>query len=489
MRKAEASQVYVNTQSKQKLVSPILILLSVCPGTFLSHFSAGLVNIALPDLSLYFQAELGLTQWIVTGYLLMVMLCLPIMGKLSDQYGKRRIHNMGYYVFGTGILLSALSFSLGFLLAARVIQGAGAAMLQAANMAIITESYPDEKRGKALGIIGTAVGVGALLGPSVGGLLINWFSWQLLFWIQLPIVIVSIVLATRFIPKDKPAQKGGSFDYIGAALFGIALTLSIFVLNQIGEGEVNSHLWLICFIAAASFVVFFRWVTKKKEPFINLKVLAPPMVGAGSFIIVISYMATFSAMVVIPFYLRGILEISPSLSGLLLMSYPLLLAVIGPISGTFSDRFGSYIVVLIGLSTMIASLLGLTLLSNTTPLLFVIFLLCSLGFAMGILTSPNYNLMIGYIPIQYLGFMTSTIALLRNFGMILGTAIGVTFMNLFVDGSITEWMLAKDETNIGNVMLGFRSFFLLVAILTIVATGYLIIKHRKMSKKKEISFD
>ncbi|WP_407270873.1 MFS transporter [Radiobacillus sp. PE A8.2] len=489
MRKVEASRAYVSNKPLTKqTAAPILLLLSVCPGTFLSHFSAGLVNIALPDLSVFFQAQLGITQWIVTGYLLAVMLGLPIMGKLSDRYGKKRIHNIGYLVFGIGIVLAAFSFSLVFLLAARFVQGMGAAMLQATNMAIITESYPEEKRGKALGIIGTAVGVGALLGPSVGGLLINWFSWQVLFWIQLPLLIAAALMATRFIPRDNPEEQKRSFDYIGAALFGVALTSIIFVLNQIGEGSVTALLWPITLTGISTLVLFLYWVRKKQDPFIQLNVLAPPMVRSGSLIIVVSYMATFSAMVVIPFYLRGVLDISPSVSGLLLMSYPLLLAIFGPVSGTLADRFGSFIVVMIGLGIMIASLFGLSMLTTSSSLLVVSLLLCLLGFAMGILTSPNYKLMIGYIPFQYLGIITSTIALFRNFGMIMGTAVGVTFMNMFVQGSITEWLLSDHRPANAQVMLGFHSFFLFVMSLTILAMIYLVVTNKQAASRGNIEF-
>ncbi|MED1439812.1 MFS transporter [Aeribacillus composti] len=480
MRKTEANIHLSKDLSIKTKAAPFFILLSVCPGTFLSHFSAGLVNIALPDLSLYFQAPLSITQWIVTGYLLAIMLCLPVMGNLSDKYGKKIIHNSGYIVFGIGIVLSGFSFSLALLLMARILQGVGAAMLQSANIAIISEHYPEGKRGKALGIIGTAVGVGALLGPSVGGLLINWFSWRVMFWIQIPIVIAAFILASKFIPKDATNHEIKSFDYLGAMLFGIFITFIMFVLNEIGEGEINKQLLIAGLAAMLSFLLFVWRLQKNNNPFIDVKILSQPMVCAGSLIIVVSYMATFSTLVLLPFYLRGVLGVSPSLSGLLIMSYPLLLAVIGPISGAFSDRFGHCFAIIIGLILMIASFAGLSMLSTVTPVIFVVFLLCLLGFSMGILNSPNYNLIIHNVPFQYLGIITSTIALLRNFGMALGTALGVTFMNYFVEGALTKLMNVDNPKQAGNVMTGFHSFFLLIAMLTACVTVYFIILNKKV---------
>ncbi|WP_085993887.1 MFS transporter [Oceanobacillus senegalensis] len=471
-----------DTSIQLNKVTPLLLMLSVLPGTFLSHFSAGLVNIALPNLSLYFEVSVSATQWVVTGYLLMVMLFLPIMGSLSDRYGKKQLHYFGYLVFGVGITFSALSFSLGLLIASRLLQGIGAAMLQATNMAIITEHYPEEKRGEALGIISTAVGVGAMLGPSAGGFIINWFTWHMLFWIQVPIIIASVWMAIRFIPNDKKEPTSSSMDFVGAALFGITVPAFIYVLNQIGEGQFNMFLATIAVIGVLAFIAFIIWTKKRENPFIHLNLFSPPMVKAGSLIIVVSYMATFATMVVIPFYLQGILGVSPSVSGLLLMTYPLLLAIFGPISGTLSDKFGSYAVVLAGLLFMIGSLICLSLLTATSSLMMVAVFLCFLGISMGVLTSPNYSLIIGYVSIRYIGITTSSIALLRNLGMALGTAIGVTFMNGFMDGSMTEWMMTGNEREVAHVMTGFTSFFWFMAGLTFVMLIYVIIKNIRLKR-------
>jgi EmrB/QacA subfamily drug resistance transporter len=479
--------MYIPAESRRRtMLSPhLFLLLSVLPGTFLSHFSAGLVNIALPNLSIYFQTSVGATQWIVTGYLLMVMLFLPIMGSVSDKFGKKQIHNVGYLVFGAGIIFSALSFSLWLLILSRLLQGVGAAMLQATNMAIVTENYPEEKRGKALGIISTAVGVGAMLGPSVGGVMIHYFPWQTLFWIQVPILFVSFLMAMKFIPNDRKKQPTRSMDYVGAALFGITIPAFIFVFNQIGEGKWNPILLVITGIGIVSLVSFIKWIKKREHPFINMDLFSPPMVKVGSLIIVVSYMATFATMVVIPFYLQGILGISPSVAGFLLMTYPLLLAVLGPISGSLSDKFGSYLVVLVGLLLMVGALVCLSLLQENSSLWVVGIFLALLGISMGVLTSPNYSLLIGDISLRYLGIVTSTMALLRNLGMAMGTAIGVTFMNGFMDGSMTEWIMTGKKEEIKHVMLGFKSFFWFMTVITILIIVYTKIQRRKVQKEEK----
>lgn len=187
-----------------------------------------------------------------------------------------------------------------------------------------------------------------------------------------------------------------------------------------------------------------------------------------------SYCAAFASTVILPFYLRGVLGFSAEQSGLLLMCYPLFLAVLGPISGSLSDKFGGAKVVVVGLGLLCITMLGLSILSPGTSLSTLIILLSLLGFSMGILTSPNYSIMMLYVPLQYLGMMSSTIALLRNIGMVIGTALAITFMNTWLDGTITDWMNDTRRSEFEAVMLGFHYLFLLLFILLVLIGIYFL---------------
>jgi EmrB/QacA subfamily drug resistance transporter len=398
------------------------------------------------------------------------MLFLPFMGKIADQYSKKKIHNLGYLIFAAGAGGSALSTSIPLLIVCRIVQGMGAAMLQSVNMAIVTDAYPKKHRGKALGIISTSVGFGALLGPSVGGILIDSFSWQILFWAIIPISLLAFGLAQKFIHLDKKFHKS-TFDYIGSILFGVSIVSFVYVLNRIGEGTVQPLFFAIILVGILSFCAFLYRSRRVEEPFIEPRIFSSLMVRAGGMILTISYGATFAAMVSLPFYLRGVLHYSADYSGLLLMCYPLLLALFGPISGSLSDRFGSVKIVFIGLFCLSISMFSLSLLSENTPLPILIALFCFLGMSMGILTSPNYSIMMFYVPLQYLGMMSSTIALLRNIGMVLGTAISITFMNSWLDTSLEDWLKTSQEES-AQVMIGFHYLFLVLGILTLFAMIY-----------------
>ncbi|WP_312097398.1 MFS transporter [Niallia sp.] len=486
--KMSYTEVGGETKAEDKKYQSILLLLSVCTGAFLSHFSAGFVNIALTDISIDFSAKLSVTQWIVNGYLLSIMLFLPLMGKLADQFGKKRVHNVGYLIFAAGACGSALSPSIPMLIIARVIQGSGAAMLQAVNMAIVTDAYSEKHRGKALGIISTSVGIGALLGPSVGGFFIDAYSWHMLFWAVVPISIGAYFLAQKFVPMDRSFQDS-RFDYKGSVYFGVGIVSFVFVLNAIGEGVFKVYLLGIACVSVACFLFFFFHSRKEDHPFIQPSIFSSPIVKAGGLILMVSYCAAFASTVILPFYLRGVLGFSADQSGLLLMCYPLFLAVLGPISGSLSDRFGGEKVVAIGLGLLGITMLGLSFLSPGTSLPILISLLSLLGFSMGILTSPNYSIMMLYVPLQFLGMMSSTIALLRNIGMVIGTALAITFMNTWLDGTITDWMNDTRRSEFEAVMLGFHYLFLLLFFLIVLSGIYFLysVLRRKIQEEREFS--
>lgn len=468
-----------STLSKKKINGSIYpILLAVIPGSFLSHFSAGLVNIALTDISLDLNISLSLSQWIVTGYLLSVMIFLPIMGKFSDRFGRKNIHNMGYVMFGVGILFSYLSTSIVFLLISRIIQGIGAAMLQSVNMVIIVDNVPKEKRVQALGLIGTAVGMGGFLGAPIGGILIGWFSWHTLFIIQLPIILTVLIIAIFFIPKDAPTQKS-KFDLMGASIFSISLVCIIYILNEIGEGVFYRNQLMISILGIICFVLFLYRSKTNKNPFIDIKMFMHPIVKSGSFIIIGSYAACFAAIVVLPFYFRGVLQTSATVAGLFLMIYPLFLSIFGPLSGRLTARFGSFKSVQMALLLMIGTFGILSMISMNTSLYFIFIILATLGISMGLLTSPNYDLIMKYVPAYAMGEIGGTIALLRNLGMVIGTALGIAIVNYSAIVPVTEWLALDTYQDKISILKGIKDVFIFFTIALSCLYGLLFFVQKK----------
>ncbi|MDF9839762.1 MULTISPECIES: MFS transporter [unclassified Paenibacillus] len=458
----------------------------ICAGALLSNLSAGMFNVALIDITNDFGQTVQSVQWMITVYLLTISVCLPLMGRLGDMKGKRNIHNLGYLLFSAGSLLCALSPNLACLIVFRIVQGAGAAMFQSTNMALIVSLSSPERRGQALGRISTFVAVGAMIGPSLGGVVVQWFSWHMNFWLLALFSFLIWLAAQNLIPKETPANR--SFvDWTGALLFGTALSGLIIGLN-LGStwGWSSAPIIFLLLFSLASGACFGwwslspRWANSSRPPFIQLAIFRYKGVLLGIVIAVVSYMAVFSAQLVLPVYLRSILNVEPALAGLLMMAYPAALIIASPISGRLSDRIGSYPIISIGMGGMIASLLLLSFITEGTSLSYIVIFTVALGASMGMISSPNNSMTMGSAPSSSLGFIGSMIALSRNLGMILGTIAGGALMA--PSGSV----LSAARIINGYVSPGFGKVFLLTSSLVAVTYSLLLLSVRQSKPKNPL---
>lgn len=448
------------------------MLTAICIGALMSHLTAGIINVALPNLAIIFEQEMSTIQWVTLGYLLVIASLLPMMGKLGDIVGHRNIHNTGYMIFTLGSILIAFAPTLHWVLFFRVFQAVGAAMFQATNIAIISMAFPAKQRGKALGILGTAVALGAMSGPMIGGLVVEWLPWQVLFIIHVPLAVVAIILAYRYIPKQKPVSKS-VIDVVGAAFFALLVSLAMITLSYGNEwGWLSTNTMLVFFCTVLVFLLFIWWIRNRENPFININLFKNPFVSVGIFISCISFLASFCTLVVMPFYLQGILLFNPFWIGIIMMAYPIVLGLAGPLFGSLSDRYGTRRLTLLGLSIMVISLLWMASFGLTTSLIQVLFALGLLGLGMGMVTSPNYSLIMGSAPKEAIGIIGGMVALARNIGMVFGAAIGITLMNIWIPkqlGDITVILQEKNNQLYELALKGFSTVYLSTAAFSLLA--------------------
>lgn len=406
--------------------SHLPMMAAVCIGVFISHFTAGVVNMALPHLTAVFHSNANTVQWITTGYLLAIAALLPVMGKLADRYGSRTIHNLGYIVFGISSILAACSPNLTLLLVTRIMQAAGAAMFQATNMALISIHLPQSHKGRAFGLVSTAVALGGMAGPAVGGLLVEWVNWRSLFIVHMPAAILATWLAYRYIPAVRPTQARKAFDYTGAVLFTIFMLLLITSLTQ--GSSIGWH--PLVMTAAAVFILgaLYRCERRHPDPFVPVASLRMPAIRLGLIVSCVSFMLTNAVVTALPFYLLRS-SLPASAAGLMLSAYPFMLAVSGPLAGYLSDRHGPRKWMLIGIAITAACVLVLVLNLDDMPAVGISFMLILLGLGMGLTVSPNNSFIMKHTPAGLAGSTGSMIALSRNTGMAVGAAIGISNMN------------------------------------------------------------
>lgn len=406
--------------------SHLSMMAAVCIGVFISHFTAGVVNMALPHLAAVFRSDANTVQWITTGYLLAIAALLPVMGKLADRYGSRTIHNLGYIVFGVSSVLAACSPNLTLLLITRIMQATGAAMFQATNMALISVHLPHSHKGRAFGLVSTAVALGGMAGPAVGGLLVEWVNWRSLFIVHMPAAILATWLAYRYVPVVRPKRTITAFDYTGAVLFTLFMLLLIASLTQ--GSSLGWHPLVMPTAAGFILMALYRCERRHPDPFVPVASLRMPAIRLGLAVSCVSFMLTNAVVTALPFYLLR--SSSPaSAAGLMLSAYPFMLAVSGPLAGYLSDRHGPRKWMLAGISLTAACVLVLVLNLGYMPAVGISFMLILLGLGMGLTVSPNNSFIMKHTPAGLAGSTGSMIALSRNTGMAVGAAIGISYMN------------------------------------------------------------
>lgn len=403
------------------------VLLSVAMGIFLSTIDSSIVNVALPTLEENLNTSFSTVQWVVVAYLLAVTSLMLGVARLGDMIGKKRIYQTGMVVFTLGSLLCGGAPSVELLIAFRVIQGVGAVMMQALGMAIVTEAFPRTERGRALGIMGTVVSLGISIGPTLGGLIIGTIGWRAIFFVNLPVGIVGLLLVRRHVPDWRPAG-GQRFDAPGAVLMLLALLALALGLTFGPEQGWSSRPILAALIGAAIVMAIFLWVEAHlDQPMVDLSLFRDPLFSISLLTGFLVFMV-IAGMFVLPFYLERVKGYDPQHVGLFLTVVPAALGLTAPIAGSLSDRYGSRGISLIGLVVVVVACLGVSTLDEQTSTLGYIARLLPVGLGAGLFQSPNNSAIMGAAPRERLGVASGLLALSRTFGQVTGLPlIGAVF--------------------------------------------------------------
>jgi len=395
-------------------------------GTFMSVLDASIVNVALPVIAINLGVELVAVQWVVSAYLLVVTILLPLFGKAGDMYGRRKIFMLGFIIFTLGSLLCSISITIWLLVGARVVQAIGASMLMANSPAIVSITFPGKERGRALGMIGTVVAIASMSGPSLGGILVGIFNWQSIFYINLPIGLVAYLLGYLILPIEEKHQQG-SFDFLGALLFAVGMTGFLLVLINGQEWGWGSNIVKVLSIMTIVLLSIFIWHEGQvKHPMIDLSLFKRWPFLAGNISGLLSFMAMFSNNMLLPFYLHSILLLSPTEIGLAITPFPLLMAVTAPVSGYLSERISPVVLTSSGLTIMMGGLLYLSTLDAQSVIWHVVLGQAVMGFGNGMFQSPNNNSVLSSVPNDKVGLASGMSALMRNVGMVSGIAVAVS---------------------------------------------------------------
>jgi EmrB/QacA subfamily drug resistance transporter len=455
---------------KAKDSSRWLIMLVVVMATFMATLDGSIVNVALPKMAEVLGVTTSNIQLVATSYLIVISGTVLIFGRLGDILGKTRMFQFGLGIFTLGSLLCGISGTFSILIIARIIQAIGAAGTMANSQGIITEIFPANERGKALGLNGTAVALGSLVGPGLGGLIVGTVSWEYIFLINVPIGLFALFFAIKKLPKGQEKPRG-TMDLLGAFLFILTIVPLFTALNEgVRLGFTHPLILLGLAIAIVSFILFLLVERKKKNPLLQLQIFKNKLFSLSIFCGYITFVAIFCNNIILPFYLQNAMSYTPLQTGLILMIYPLILTVVAPASGHLSDKIGSEILTFIGLVLVSIGLLLMATLNESSSLLILILFIAFMSFGMGLFQSPNNSLIMSTVPRDKLGIAGSINALVRNLGMVCGIVLATTLlysmMSYKIGYHVTDFIPGRADAFI----YGMKAVYITAAIICLIGT-------------------
>jgi len=406
-----------------------VVLLVVTIALFVFPFMASAVNIALPSLGKELALDAVTLGWIATAYLLSSAALLVPFGRIADIYGRKKIFTFGIAIFTLSSLFSGMANSATMLIACRVLQGIGGAMLAGTAVALLTTVFPANERGKVLGITIAAAYLGISLGPVLGGVLTERLGWRSIFFLGalLGLAVIGVVLWK--LKGEWTGAKGERFDFAGSVIYSLGLVALVYGFTLLpamsGVGLIIGGI-----IGLSAFV---RWEMRTRSPvidvnlFINSKAFTLSNLAA-----LINYSATFAITFLISLYLQYVKGFNPGSAGLILVAMPAMQAIFSPLAGRLSDRIEPRLIASAGMVLTTVGLVLFIFLNEETSLKLIIGNLILIGFGFALFVSPNTNAVMSSAPKTAYGVASAVLATMRQVGMVLSMGIAMLMFTLYI---------------------------------------------------------
>ncbi len=388
----------------EKPTSTRLFLAVVASSVFVTVLTATMINVLIPLM----RAELGASSaqvgWVVTGYSLAYAIGVPLYGRISDFFGVRRVFTVGLLGFAAGGVICALAPSFAILVLGRIVQGVGGAAVPALASVAVAKVLPPGQRGSALGVVASSVGIGAVVGPIVGGAVGQLFGWRALFVGSLVLMLALIPIARRVLPNGGSVEEKRGFDLIGGALLGLGAGLFLFGITQGQVAGFASYSSWGSFLGAVLAATGFVWrINGAPNPFVSPDLFENRAYVAAVIVGFFSMLANLSAIVFVPLLLIEVNGLSPAAAGLVLTPGAAALAILSPMTGGLSDRIGVRPPILAGLAVMVFSVLFLsTFGAGASPVMVSVGML-GLGIGFAFIQSPVTNAATNALPESEVG--------------------------------------------------------------------------------------
>jgi EmrB/QacA subfamily drug resistance transporter len=422
-------------------------------GAIMSILDTTVVNVAIDRLAVDFKSSLTTIQWVVTGYTLALAAVIPLTGWAADRFGTKRLYLTSLVLFTVGSVLSGLAWSAGSLILFRVLQGVGGGMIMPAVMTITTRKAGPNRMGRVMGVLGVPMLIAPLIGPILGGWLVDDVSWRWIFFINVPIGILAFVLAQIVLEPDEP-QPTHRLDWLGMLLLSPGLALLIFGLAEsstYGFGALRS--WGPVVAGALLIVAFFWHSWRTENPLIDIRTFVQTPAGAAAGTFTLFAIAFFGALLLIPLYYQSVRGASALDAGLLLVPQGLGAMVTMPIAGRLTDRFGPTWLPAAGIPLLVIGIAPFAFVTAHTSYV----LLCSFGFVlglgMGLSMMPTMTAAMQAVPASAIARTSTAMNIIRQAGASIGTAV----LTVILSSAITSHVSSVPGVRLPHGQTGFAS--------------------------------
>ena len=411
-----------------RIKSPALQMTIIILGVFMAILDTSVVNVAIPKMETALNASTDQIQWVVTGYMLVLGMLIPISGWLTDKFGAKKLFLFALATFTIGSALCGLAWNLETIIIFRIVQALGGALMQPVAMSMIFRIYPPERRGTVMGIFGIAMMAAPAFGPALSGYLVEYWSWRYIFYINVPIGIAAVILGTLMM-HEFPHESKGKFDLLGFIFSTVGFGSLLYGFNEISsKGWSSSEVELFLSVGVVSLIILVIVELKVKDPMIQLRVFKNYQFNMSLIIVSIVSVSMFAGIFFLPLYLQDIRGFSSVRTGLFMTPAALASAVIMPISGRLFDRIGARPLGIAGLAIVSLATLGFTNLGLQTSSSTIqwLYILRNAGVSMTMM--PLITAGMNAIPFELTSQGTAMNNTVRQVAASLGTAILTTYM-------------------------------------------------------------
>ncbi|HPW65887.1 MAG TPA: MFS transporter [Salinivirgaceae bacterium] len=394
---------------------------------FLGPYMGSSINIALPDIGETFSMSAISLGWVATSYILTAAVFLIPFGRLADIYGRKKNYIIGISIFTLSSLLCAVAHSQASIIVYRVIQGIGSAFIFSTGTAILVSVYPPNERGRVLGINAAAVYIGLSIGPFLGGILTQAFGWRAVFWVNVPVGILLVLLSAILLKGEWAEAKGEKFDLLGSIILIASLTALI-----LGMGNLPHTNGVIMVIAGILGVILFVVQQMRvKYPLIKISLFTKNRVFAFSNLAAfINYSATFAITFLLSLYLQHVKGFDAHYAGTILVAQPIVMALFSPIAGKLSDKTEPRFVASVGMALVAIGLFLLIFVNSETTTLTLVLYLMLLGLGFALFSSPNTNAVMTSVDKKTYGIASSILGTMRLTGQMFSMGIAMLVFSI-----------------------------------------------------------